>query len=76
MVRQERHHRSQPPDDEPALDLSALDNPDIGIVATPDGKGYWEYNAGGGIFSFGDARFFGSAGGTKLNQPAWAIAAS
>ena len=25
------------------------------VVATPDGKGYWEVAADGGIFSFGDA---------------------
>jgi hypothetical protein len=27
---------------------------------TPDGKGYWLVAANGGVFSFGDAKFFGS----------------
>jgi hypothetical protein len=33
------------------------------------GHGYWEVAADGGIFSFGDAGYFGSMGGTRLNQP-------
>jgi len=28
----------------------------------PTGKGYWLVAADGGIFSFGDARFYGSLG--------------
>ena len=39
------------------------------MARTPDGRGYWLVASDGGIFSFGDARFFGSAGGTHLNQP-------
>jgi sugar lactone lactonase YvrE len=31
--------------------------------------GYWEVASDGGIFSFGDAGFFGSTGGTHLNKP-------
>ncbi len=31
---------------------------------TPDGHGYWLVAADGGVFSFGDAKFFGSAAGT------------
>jgi len=30
--------------------------------ATPDGGGYWLVGADGGVFAFGDARFFGSGG--------------
>ncbi|HET9769281.1 MAG TPA: hypothetical protein VFS16_00230, partial [Acidimicrobiia bacterium] len=32
-------------------------------------RGYWMVAADGGIFSFGDAKFFGSTGNIKLNQP-------
>jgi hypothetical protein len=35
--------------------------PIVGISATPDGKGYWLVGADGGVFSFGDAVFHGSA---------------
>jgi hypothetical protein len=47
---------------------------DDGVAATPDGGGYWEVAAGGGVFSFGDANFFGSMGGTPLNQPVVGVA--
>ena len=40
----------------------------VGMASTPDGGGYWEVAADGGIFSFGDARFHGSMGGTHLDQ--------
>ncbi|MDA8148293.1 MAG: hypothetical protein M0Z93_05880, partial [Actinomycetota bacterium] len=43
--------------------------PVVGMAATPDGKGYWEVAADGGIFTFGDATFYGSMGGKPLNQP-------
>jgi len=46
-----------------------LNRPVTGIAATPSGLGYWLVAADGGIFSFGDARFFGSTGGMHLNQP-------
>ncbi|MCL6104606.1 MAG: hypothetical protein M1483_03070, partial [Actinobacteria bacterium] len=32
----------------------------VGIASTPDGKGYWLVGADGGVFSFGDAGFYGS----------------
>jgi hypothetical protein len=31
--------------------------------------GYWEVASDGGIFSFGDANFYGSMGGQPLNEP-------
>ena len=37
--------------------------------ATPDGGGCWLVAADGGIFSFGDADFFGSTGSLHLNTP-------
>ena len=39
-----------------------LNQPVVGMAATPDGKGYWLVAADGGIFAFGDARFYGSTG--------------
>jgi hypothetical protein len=41
-----------------------------GMVGTPDGKGYWIVGIDGGVFSFGDAGFYGSMGGKPLNAPA------
>ena len=41
----------------------------------PDGGGYWEVASDGGIFSFGDAAFHGSMGGTPLNAPIVGMAA-
>jgi hypothetical protein len=46
-----------------------LNQPIVGMAPTPDGAGYWLVASDGGIFSFGDARFFGSTGALKLNQP-------
>jgi hypothetical protein len=40
-----------------------------GAPASPAGLGYWLVAADGGIFNYGDAGFFGSAGGVKLNKP-------
>ena len=37
--------------------------PIVGIAATVDGGGYWLVGEDGGVFSFGDARFYGSAAG-------------
>ena len=39
-----------------------LNQPTVGIAATPSGNGYWLVAADGGIFTFGDAAFFGSTG--------------
>jgi hypothetical protein len=53
-----------------------LNDPVVGIAATPDGKGYWLVASDGGVFTFGDAGFYGSMGGQHLNQPMVAIAAN
>jgi len=37
-----------------------------GIVGTADGKGYWIAFSDGGVFSYGDAQFYGSMGGHTL----------
>ncbi|HET6793351.1 MAG TPA: hypothetical protein VFH45_02845, partial [Acidimicrobiales bacterium] len=41
------------------------------VVGVPSGGigGYWVAASDGGIFSFGDARFFGSTGAVRLNRP-------
>jgi hypothetical protein len=36
---------------------------------TPVAPGYWMVASDGGVFSYGDARFFGSTGAIRLNQP-------
>ena len=46
--------------------------PNIGMAAQATSgptKGYWFVAADGGIFSFGDAKFAGSTGNLRLNQP-------
>jgi hypothetical protein len=46
-----------------------VNQPIVGMASTPDGQGYWLVAADGGIFTFGDAGFYGSAGNIALNQP-------
>jgi len=53
-----------------------LNRPVVGMAATPTGGGYWEVASDGGIFSFGNARFYGSMGGTPLNRPVVAMTAT
>jgi SpoIID/LytB domain protein len=47
-----------------------LNNPSGGL------SGYWVAAPDGGIFSFGEARFFGSTGGMRLNRPIVGMAAT
>ena len=47
----------------------------VAMASTATGLGYWSAGADGGVFAFGDAGFFGSMGGTRLNQPIVAMAA-
>src|SRR5436190_861992 len=44
----------------------ALSAPVVGIAATRSGRGYWLVGQDGGIFSFGDAHFYGPTGGSWL----------
>ena len=53
-----------------------LNEPIVGMAATPDGNGYWEVASDGGIFSFGTAAFHGSMGGQPLNEPIVGMAAT
>ena len=48
----------------------------VGAARTPDGGGYWLVGSDGGIFSFGDAHFYGSTGNIRLNQPVVGMAAT
>jgi hypothetical protein len=59
--------------------ISAITSGGVGsassaVVLTPrhlgsSDEGYWEVAADGGVFSFGDAAFYGSMGGARLNSP-------
>ena len=48
------------------------------VVNNPSGglSGYWVVGADGGIFSFGEAKFYGSTGGLRLNSPILGLAAT
>ncbi len=46
-----------------------LDEPVVGMAATPTGDGYWLVARDGRIFSFGSAKFYGSMGGEHLAFP-------
>jgi hypothetical protein len=41
----------------------------VGGAATPSGAGLWRVAADGGVFSSGDAHFYGSTGAIHLNRP-------
>ncbi len=58
------------------LSATALNQPIVGMATTPDGGGYWLVASDGGIFAFGDARFFGSTGNIHLNKPIVGMAAT
>jgi hypothetical protein len=63
-----------------------LNAPIVGMAASPgalnpntgafSSDGYWLVASDGGVFSFGNAGFFGSMGGHHLNAPIVAISAS
>jgi uncharacterized protein YkwD/ribosomal protein L24E len=54
----------------------SLNAPVVGMAATPSGKGAWRVAADGGIFTSGDAKYYGSTGGQHLNKPIVGIAAT
>ena len=41
----------------------------VGRADTPDGGGYWLVASDGGVFTYGDAPFLGSAGNIRLARP-------
>lgn len=51
-----------------------LRSPVTGMDATPSGNGYWLVAEDGGVFAFGDARFFGSAAAIDKHAPVIAAA--
>ena len=56
--------------------LPALNRPVVGMAAAPEGDSYWLVAADGGIFAYGDARFYGSTGNLQLNKPIVGMAAT
>jgi hypothetical protein len=48
----------------------------VGMARTKSGNGYWLVAADGGVFSYGDAQFYGSMGGKPLSQPVVGMAAT
>ena len=55
---------------------TALNAPIVAIAATHNGTGYWLLGHDGGIFSYGNAAFYGSTGAMHLNQPVVGMAAT
>jgi len=53
-----------------------INAPIVAIAATPDGGGYWLVSGDGGVFTFGNAGFFGSMGAVALNEPVVGMASS
>jgi hypothetical protein len=60
----------------PAPPASKLNKPAVGMCVTPSGAGYWLVAADGGVFSFGDATFHGSAADVHLLAPIVGMAAT
>jgi hypothetical protein len=48
----------------------------VGMATTATGKGYWEVWSDGGVFAFGDAKFYGSTGALHLVRPIIGITAT
>ncbi len=64
---------------ETAVGANSLADPNapvVGMAPTADGGGYWLVGGDGGIFAFGDARFFGSTGALHLDAPVVGMAAT
>src|SRR5262249_24699223 len=48
----------------------------VGMTSTPSGRGYWLAGACGGVFAYGDARYFGSMSRGRMRAPLVGIAAT
>jgi SpoIID/LytB domain protein len=55
--------------------INSLTKPAVAIRPTASGSGYWITSNDGGVFSYGDAVFRGSAGALALNGPVVGMAA-
>jgi hypothetical protein len=53
-----------------------LNQPMVGMATTSLDGGYWMVAGDGGVFSFGDASFYGSTGNLHLNKPVVGMAAT
>jgi hypothetical protein len=53
-----------------------LNRPIVGMVPTRSQQGYWMVASDGGVFSYGNARFYGSTGNLTLNKPIVGMAAT
>jgi len=53
-----------------------LNAPIVGMAPTIDGGGYWMVGRDGGVFSSGNAGFYGSTGSLTLNKPVVGMAAA
>ncbi|HUE58302.1 MAG TPA: hypothetical protein VMO88_01840, partial [Acidimicrobiales bacterium] len=53
-----------------------LSRPIVDTSLTPSSNGYWLVATDGGVFTFGDAAFYGSTGSIKLNQPVVGMAST
>jgi ribosomal protein L24E len=51
------------------MSRATLNGPVLDSIPTPTGLGYYMVGSDGGIFAFGDAKFYGSMGDKKLNAP-------
>jgi ribosomal protein L24E len=58
------------------LTTTTLNAPVVGMSTTPSGGGYWMVAGDGGVFSFGDAGFYGSTGNLRLNKPVLGMAST
>ena len=48
----------------------------VGMASAPDGNGYWLVASDGGIYTHGDAQFFGSLGSQSLSTPVVGMSAT
>jgi hypothetical protein len=49
--------------------IPGLNKPIVGMASTPSGSGYWLVASDGGVFTFDNAQFHGSAANLTLNRP-------
>jgi uncharacterized protein YkwD len=73
LARAHRGARAIPAASMRALPLKA---PVVAMAATPSGRGAWRVSADGGVFTSGNAHYYGSTGGKHLNQPIVGMAAT